>query len=181
MSLFLATLLPGLFLALLGSLLLWNNPAVGSTARALPRSQRAAIIFYGAGALWFLTRVTRLGEADLIFFRSPWPVFGLFTVLAILAVIYVPDFLAVRGLCILMLMAAEPLLRAAYMEYAHPQRRLLVTAVYAGLVVALYFASVPYRLRDFLEWLFRQPGRPRLLGAILLAYGLATTATAFTY
>jgi hypothetical protein len=57
----------------------------------------------------------------------------------------------------------------------------MVTAVYVGLAAALYLASVPYRLRDFFDWLFRTPGRPRLLGAVLLAYGLATTAAAFTY
>jgi hypothetical protein len=181
MSLFLATLLPGLFLALLGGLLLWNVPAVGLSARALPRSQRAAVVFYGAGAAWFLWRVSTLGEADLIFFQSPWPVFALFAALAVLAYFYVPDFLSVRGLCILMLMVAEPLLRAAYMEYDRPQRLLMVTAVYVGLAAALYLASVPYRLRDFFDWLFRTPGRPRLLGAVLLAYGLATTAAAFTY
>jgi hypothetical protein len=181
MSLFFATLLPGLFLALLGGLLLWNRPVVGTTARALPRSQPATAILYGAGAGWFLWRVSRLSEADLIFFQSPWPVFALFAALAVLAFFYVPDFLAVRGLCILMLLAAEPLLRAAYLEYSHPQRLLMVTAVYVGLALALYLASVPYRLRDFFAWLFRTPGRPRLIGAVLLAYGLATTAAAFTY
>ena len=40
MSLFLATLLPGLFLALLGAMLLWPNSLVGSTAKALPRSRK---------------------------------------------------------------------------------------------------------------------------------------------
>lgn len=80
-----------------------------------------------------------------------------------------------------MLLAAEPLLYAAYMEWSHPQRLLMVTAVYVGLVAALYLAAYPFRLRDFFEWLFRTPARPRLLGAIVLAYGLATSAAAFTY
>jgi hypothetical protein len=181
MSLFLATLLPGLFIALLGALLFWNNAAVGSFARALPRSTRGAWLFFGAGAAWFLWRISHLGEADLIFFTSPQPVMAGFGVLAALAFIYTPDFLAVRGLCVLMLLVAEPLLYAAYMEYSHPQRLLMVTAVYAGLALALYLAAAPYRLRDFFDWLFRQPSRPRLIGAILLAYGLATSTAAFTY
>jgi hypothetical protein len=102
-------------------------------------------------------------------------------VLAALAFVYTPDFLAVRGLCVLMLIAAEPLLSAAYMEYDHPQRLLMVTAVYLGLALALYLAAAPYRLRDLFEWLFQQPARVRLAGAILLSYGLATAAAAFTY
>ncbi len=181
MSLFLATLLPGLFLALLGAVLLWNHALVGATARALPRSVNGAWLFFGAGVVWFLWRLSRLGESDLIFFQTPQPVMAGFGVLAVLAFIYAPDFLAVRGLCMLMLLVAEPLLHAAYMEYQHPQRLLMVSAVYLGLALALYLAAAPYRLRDFFDWLFRQPARPRLIGAILLAYGLATSAVAFTY
>jgi hypothetical protein len=181
MSLFLATLLSGLFLALLGVLLLWNDPRVSSAVRALPRSKQGAWLFFGVGSLWFLWRLSHLGETDLIFFKTPQPVMLGFAVLAVLAFVYTPDFLAVRGLCVLMLLAAEPLLYAAYMEYQHPQRLLFVVAVYAGLSAALYLATAPYRLRDFFDWLFRTPGRPRLAGALLLSYGLATSAAAFTY
>jgi len=181
MSLFLATLLPGLFLALLGATLLWPNSLVSSTAKALPRSNRGAWLFFGAGTAWFLWRLSHLNESDLIFFKTPGPVMIGFGVLAVLAFIYTPDFLAVRGLCVLMLLAAEPLLYAAYMEYQHPQRLLMVSAVYLGLGLALYLAAAPYRLRDFFDWLFQQPARGRRAGAILLSYGLATAAAAFTY
>jgi hypothetical protein len=181
MSLFLSTLLSGLVLVLLGVLLVWSGPRVRSTAKALPRSSRGAVVFFGLGAIWFLWRISRLGESDLIFFQSPWPVMAAFGTLAVLSFVYAPDFLAVRGLCVLMLLVAEPLLYSAYMEWAYPQRLLMVTAVYVALAIALYLAAAPYRLRDFFEWLFRAPGRARLLGAIVLTYGLATTAMAFTY
>ncbi len=181
MSLFLATLLPGLFLAFLGGILLWNNSLVASTAKALPRSNRAAWLFFGAGAALFLWRCSQLTESDLIFFKTPGPVVMAFGLLAVLAFIYTPDFLAVRGLSVLVLLAAEPLLTAAYMEYQHPQRLLMVTAVYLGLAAALYLAAAPFRLRDFLDWLFRRPARVRFTGAVLLSYGLATAAAAFTY
>ena len=181
MSLFLATLLPGLFLALLGGLLLWNDPRVASTARRLPRSRRGAWLFFGLGAVWFLWRISRLGEADLIFFQTPTWVMLAFGVLAALAFFYTPDFLAVRGLGLLTLLAAEPLLYAAYMEVSHPARLLMVAAVYAALALALYLSAVPFRLRDFFEWLFQLPARARVLGAVVLFYGLATAAAAFTY
>lgn len=181
MSLFLATLLPGLFLVLLGVVLVSNHAGVAVAARALPRSPGAAWVFFGSGAAWFILRLAKLGEADLIFFQSPQPVMLGFGVLAVLAFIYTPDFLAVRGLCVLMLLSAEPLLYAAYMEYQYPQRLLMVTAVYAGLALAIYLAAAPYRLRDFFDWLFRVPSRPRLIGGALLVYGLATSAAAFTY
>ncbi len=179
MSLFVATLLPGLFLVLLGVFLFWPGAAVA--AKALPRSTPATWVFFGLGAAWFLWRLSRTGESDLIFFKTPTPVMIGFSVLAVLAFIYTPDFLAVRGLSILMLLAAEPLLYAAYMEWSHPQRLLMVTAVYLGLTAALYLAAYPFRLRDFFDWLFRTPGRPKLIGTMVLAYGLATSAASFTY
>jgi hypothetical protein len=181
MSLFLATLLPGLFLVLLGAVLCWNGAAVAAGAKALPRSREAAWVLFGAGAAWFVYRISSLGESDLIFFQTPKLLMVAFGLLAVLSILYTPDFLAVRGLAILMLLVGEPLLSAAYMEWTHPQRLLMVTAVYLGLTAALYLAAYPFRLRDFFDWLFRMPSRPRLLGGIVLAYGLATSAAAFTY
>lgn len=179
MSLFLATLLTGLLLAALGGFLFW--PGAAPAAKSLPRSQPAAWVLFGSGAAWFLWRLSRTGEADLIFFQTPQPLMVAFGVLAALAFIYTPDFLAVRGLSLLVLLAAEAPLRAAYMQWDHPQRLLMVTAIYLALALVLYLAAYPFRLRDFFDWLFRTPGRPRLLGGILLAYGLATSAAAFTY
>ncbi len=181
MSLFLATLLPGLVLSALGLLLLVNNPAVRSLATALPRSSAAALVLFGGGVLWFLVRVAGMGAADRLLGDSnvPW-VIG-FAALGVLSFRYVPDFLAVRGLCILILLAATPLLNAAYMEYEHPQRLFMVTPVFVAILAALYLAAVPYRLRDFLAWLFARPGRARGVGAALLVYGILLNLVAFTY
>lgn len=181
MPLFLATLLPGLFLVLLGAVLCWNGAPVASGAKALPRSREAAYLLFGAGAAWFVYRISSLNESDLIFFQTPKLLMLAFGALAVLSFVYTPDFLAVRGLAVLTLLVAEPLLSAAYMEWHYPWRRLMVLAVYVGLALALYLAAYPFRLRDFFDWLFRTPRRPRLIGAILVAYGLATSAAAFTY
>ena len=181
MSLFLATLLPGLLLAVFGALLLLNSPIVISSLKALPRSQAATLVLFGGGVLWFLFEVGNMGDADRILGSSNAPWVVAFAALGVLAFRYVPDFLAVRGLCILTLLAAGPLLHAAFMEYEHPQRLFMVTLVFVGIAAALYLAAVPYRLRDFFAWLFARPGRARGLGAALLVYGLLLSVVAFTY
>ncbi|MFT3830665.1 MAG: hypothetical protein QM691_13260 [Opitutaceae bacterium] len=179
MSLFVATLLPALLLLALGGLLLWNGPAVGATAKALPRSRRAAWLFMGVGALWFLWRLVHLGAADELL---PKPILLLaFGAIALLSFSHAPDFLAVRGLAIVTLLAAGEFLYAAYMELAFPQRRLMVAAVYVAIVAAIFLGAYPYRLRDFFGWLFARPGRPRALGALLAGYGLVLTIVALTY
>ena len=93
---------------------------------------------------------------------------------------YLPDFLAVRGIATLVLFYAREALNAAFLQ--EPQSRLfLVSIVYVGIVAALYLAAWPYRLRDFLDWLYSVNLRPRVLGAALAGYGLLLGGVAVGY
>lgn len=179
MSLTLATLIPGLLLLGLGVPLLMNNAGWTAVLKQFPRSRRAAYLFFTAGAAWFLSAVWNLSPADFGDYRGY--LFVAFAVIAALSFKCVPDFLAVRGLCALMLMAAMPLLDAAYMEYDKPQRLLMVTLVYVGISFAIWLGAQPWRLRDFFTWLFARPQRTRTLGGALIAYGLILAVVAFTY
>jgi hypothetical protein len=179
MSLFLATLLPGLALALLGGVLLATRPAVVASLTILPRSPTAAMFLFGGGTLWFLWQVWHLSAADFGEYHVLLTV--AFAAVAGLAFKCVPDFLAVRGLCVLVLLASAPLLGAAYMEYSRPQRLLLVMPVYLLIAAAIWLGVQPYRLRDFFNWLFLRPGRTRGVGGALLGYGLLLAVVAFTY
>lgn len=179
MSLLLATLIPGLVLLGLGMPLLTNNSAYATLLKRFPRSQRAAFVFFGAGAAWFLYAVWHLSQADFGDYRGY--LFVGFAAIAVLSFKCVPDFLAVRGLSALILMAAMPLLDAAYMEYDKPQRLLMVSLVYLAIALAIWLGAQPWRLRDFFTWLFARAERTRLLGGALAGYGLLLAAVAFTY
>src|ERR1043166_2834135 len=115
MSLLTATLIPGLLLIALGVPLLLNHSGYAATLKAFPRSTTAAYLFFSVGAAWFLTAIWHLSPADFGEYRG-WLFVG-FAAIAILSFKCVPDFLAVRGLCAIVLMGAMPLLDAAYMEY----------------------------------------------------------------
>ncbi|HEX2853266.1 MAG TPA: hypothetical protein VHO24_08510 [Opitutaceae bacterium] len=179
MSLLLATLLPGLLLIVLGVPLLLNHSAFVATLKAVPRSTTATYLFFTAGAAWFLFNIWHLSPADFGDYRLI--LFIAFAAIAVLSFKCVPDFLAVRGLCILMLVCAAPLLGAAYMEHGHPQRLFMVSLVYLGIALAIWLGAQPWRLRDFFAWLFLQPSRTRALGGLLTAYGLLLSIAAFTY
>ena len=179
MSLTLATLLPGILLLIVGGLLLVGNSAIVTSFKAMPRSPVATAIFFGGAAIWFLTRIWTLSTADFGEYRTLLLI-G-FSAVAVLSFVYVPDFLAVRGLAALMLLAAKPLLDAAYMEYHHPQRLFMVSIVFVGIASAIYLGAVPFRLRDFFGWLFGTASRGRVLGAALAGYGLLLSVVAFTY
>ncbi len=180
MSLFLVTLLTGLVLIVLGVLFLLHRPAMIAILRALPRSPVATLVFFGGGLLWFLVRVANMGDADRIIGGSNVPWVIAFAALGILSVKYVPDFLAVRGLSILILLVATPVLAASFMDF-RPQVYPLNVLAYVAVGVALYLAVVPYRLRDFLQWLLAVPARARGFGAGLLLYGILLNVMALTH
>lgn len=179
MSLTYATLIPGVLLLLLGVPLLLNHSAWTASLKAFPRSQRCAYVLFGAAAVWFLYAVWHLSAADFGDYRGY--LFVGFAAIAVLSFKCVPDFLAVRGLAALVLMAAMPLLDAAYMQYDKPQRLLLVSLVYLAISCAIWLGAQPWRMRDFLSWLLARPERTRAFGAALAGYGLLLSVVAFTY
>lgn len=178
MTLLTATfVLAGVFLVL-GGLFASRAEFFEKAIKALPRSQIATVLLFGAGAAWFLSIIVHLGEADFGAYRQ-W-LFLLFLVVAMGAFFVVPDFLAVRGLSILTLLSARSLLDAAYLQL--PSSRLVfVSLVYVLIVLALYLAAMPYRWRDFFNWLYTSTTRPRALGCLLIvcAAGLVLAATLY--
>ncbi len=178
MTLFAATQILAVALVLIGALLLWNGRPVKQVATWSLRSLLVTIVLFGLGSGWFLWEISRLGEADFGNYRQLLLLF--FGVIAVSSFFAVPDFLSVRGGAILVLLASKPFLDAAYME--DPRSRLfMVGFVYLSIVVALYLATLPYRLRDFFQWLFAKEIRPRVGGTILTLYGVFLCGVAFGY
>jgi hypothetical protein len=179
MSLQVATLVTGLLLLALGVPLALGHSGFAAALKAFPRSTAAAYVFFGAGAAWFLYEIWHLSPADFGEYRT-WLFVG-FLAVAVLAFKCVPDFLAVRGLATLILMGAMPLLDAGFMNFEHTRIVLYKIAVYLAIAAAIWLGAQPWRLRDFLGWLFVRPARARGVGAGLAAYGVLLGVVAFTY
>ena len=179
MSLFLANLIVGLLTLALGAHFLFGNATSEKIARAFPRNKSAAYVLIAISAAWFLLHVSQLGEAD--FGNHKDKLLIVFGVGALLSFIYVPDFLAVRGLAGLGLLAAFVFLDAAYMQWDFPQRRYMAGVVYVGIALAIYLGGMPYKMRDWLDWIYTSKSRTRGIGAFICVVGLSLTATAFTY
>jgi hypothetical protein len=180
MSLFAATLSTSLVLLVLGAALLWNGPPVARAAKTFPRSSAASILLFGGGALWFLYQISQLGPADFGDYKVLLLV--LFGGAGIGAFFVVRDFLAVRGLALLLLLTARPILDASLALYPPPATRVWLNAfVYLVIVLSLYLGVMPYQLRDFFAWLFAKSARARAFGAAGFVYGLLLAAVAATY
>jgi hypothetical protein len=178
MSLFTASLVPGLILIALGIPLLLDISGVTEAIKGFPRSVSAGYVVFGAAAAWFLYNILHLSNADFGEYR--YYLFLGFGAVAILSFKCVPDFLGVRGASALVLIGASPFLDSAYMEYGHPTRLFMVSFVYVAIAVALWLGAQPWRLRDFLGWLFARQARSRGLGGLFLAYGILLCGAAFT-
>jgi len=99
---------------------------------------------------------------------------------AILSWIYVPEFLAVRSLGMLLLLAAEPLLESAVLRH-EPSRLLLVVLAYVWVIVGLFYVGMPYLLRDAIQCVTSDRNRLKygaLAGAV---WGLALVFCALVY
>lgn len=179
MSLTAANLVTGLLLLALGLPLLVNRGGCAAVFQSFPRSKAAAYVVFPAGAAWFLYEIWHLSPADFGEYRV-YLFFG-FLAVALLSFKCVPDFLAVRGLATVVLMGAMPLLDAGFMNFEHTRTLLYKFAVYLAITAAVWLGAQPWRLRDFLAWLFARPARPRVIGGVISAYGLTLAVVAFSY
>lgn len=165
----------GVFLVLLSLPFLWKDRALSVPYFKALRSAPMAAITFGGGGLWFLWHILHLGKADFGDYRGILAL--VFGVIIVGSFFWVRDFLAVRGYCLIYLLCAAPLLNAAYAKAA-PPKLMMVSILYLGIFLAIYWAAVPFKARNFGEWLFAKAGRARILGSLLCVLGLLQFAAA---
>ena len=99
---------------------------------------------------------------------------------AVLVAWFCEEFLSVRALgCLLLLAAAIPL-DAAFL-HEPVSRLLLVAPAYVAVVAALFWIGMPYLLRDQIDWATANTRRWNLLCGAGLAYWLAVLACAIAW
>ncbi len=143
----------------------------------LPRSRTAGAVLLTVDLIWCFWLLATMEMGEFSSFRRPLLI--ILPVGFILVLRFVDEFLAVRALGILCLLAAEPLLDAAFLR---PEAsRLLVTVLaYVMIVKGLLWVALPYLLRDQIDWGTKSSGRWRLLSGLSLAFGAAILVCAFT-
>ncbi len=179
LTLFQSTLFAGILFVLIGALFATPNKPIIAMVKGFPRSRTAAYVTMTVGGIWTLYKVAHLGEANYGDFKQY--IFIGFAIIGLLSFKYAPDFLSVRGACILYLLIANSLLNGAFGHYEEPLRLFMVAPVYIGAAVALYLGYSPFRVRDFFTWLFGTASRPKTFGLAFLIYGGLVGAIAFAY
>ena len=177
LSLQLAGLIAGVFLLLISVPGIISPDFSRTVAQRLPRSRVVGIVLLTIDVLWSFWLLSTMEMGEFSSFRRP-----LLIILPIgfmLVLMFVDEFLAVRALGILFLLAAEPLLDAAF--FRNESSRLLVTVfAYLLIVAGLFWVTMPYLLRDQINWSARTSTRWRLTHGVALLYGAAILACALT-
>ena len=177
LSLQAAGIMVGLFLLVLGGFGLVNPTLVQSIAKQLPRSRIAGLVLLTLALLWSIWLLATIEMGEFSSFRRPLLIAA--PIGYILVIRFVDEFLAVRALGILCLLAAEPLIDAAFLRYEFSR---LVVTVFAYLLVlaGLFWVTMPYLLRDQINWTTGSSMRWRLVNGAALIYGAVTLVLAFT-
>lgn len=153
-----------------------------------PRSQMPGQILLGLGLAWFWLLIAPEGLGKLSALTMDLGEFNgakrilrvLVPILLVLVVMSVRDFLAVRALGLCGLMAAAPLLEAAFLK--DPATRLLIPIyAYGMLTASMFCVGMPYLFRDAVTWVTAEPRRWFAASAAGLAYGVATLLCALLF
>lgn len=143
----------------------------------LPRSVPAGFVFMLSGTAWFMWNVNHESLSD---FESLKPfLFFLFIAVGVGSCFFVQDFLAVRGLAVLMLLLGKLMVDTE--RWAQTEWRLII-AIWAYLLVVfgIWFTISPWRMRNFFKWEVATPGRIRLGSGVRLAFGVLLVVLGFT-
>jgi hypothetical protein len=163
-----AGLAAGLLLAGAHALALWKSEGSRRFLENFPRSRPLGVLLLGLAAVWSFLLVWGMDLGEFASMRGA--MLAAIAVGAVLAAVYVPEFLAVRALGMLALLAAEPLLGAAAMR-PELSRLLVVVLAYLWVVAGLFWVGMPFLLRDQIQWVLAVPGRLPAAAWAGLAYG----------
>ena len=153
--------------------------AFAAAVRKFPRSLPWGIALMALGTVWFLWNLSQESIADFSAYKE-W-LFGGFAGVGLGACIFVQDFLAVRGLAIVLLLLAKLMVDTG--RPALPVTHWVLVIQTWGYVLALagiWFTISPWRLRDFLAWGTANETRIKVGCGLRLAFALFVAALGLT-
>ncbi len=172
-----AGLVVGTMLIVLHGIAILHSRTARSWARAFPRAKAAGLALVAIDAIWAFVMVANMDLGEFSNFRTIMLV--LIPIAALLTLKYVDEFLAVRALGMLLLLAAEPLLEAAFLR-PEESRLFVVVLAYVWIVLGLFYVAVPYWMRDQILWLEKTETRWKAASALGLAYGAVVLICSLT-
>lgn len=171
MNLSLLTICLGLVMSASNIYGLVNPAQMTVLARKFPRSQEAGWLLMLLGTAWFLYIVNYEPIADFTAYKNIM-MLG-FGAVGLLACIFVSDFLAVRGLAIVLLLVAKLMVDTGRPHLGESPFVLVNQALaYVFVIAGIWMTVTPWWLRDALDWVTATRSRLQLICGLRLAGSL---------
>jgi hypothetical protein len=145
--------------------------------RGFPRSTLWGYVLMALGTAWFLYYLSLETVTDFADYKNMMYI-G-FATLGLLSCVFLQDFLAVRGLAVVLLLLAKLIVDSARWCES-PLKLTLVIPAYVLVLASFWFTVSPWRCRDWVNWISATEGRLRLFSGARLAYGLLLVVLGFT-
>jgi len=137
--------------------------------KKFPRNFAAGVVLMLLGTAWFVWNVNNEPIADFSAFK-PYMIAG-FIAVGVLSCVFIQDFLAVRGLAVVMLLLGKLMVDTGRPHLGESPFVLVIQAwAYVFVVLGIWFTITPWRLRDILNWATATESRTRLLSGVRLAF-----------
>lgn len=171
MKLSLLSILLGLVMAAPQIYGLLKPAAFANSARRFPRNIPVGVFLMLLGTAWFVWLVYKEPIADFASFK-PY-MLGVFAAIGVGACIYVQDFLAVRGLAVVLLLVAKLMVDTGRPHLGEtPWVLVIQTWAYVLVLAGIIFTIWPWRLRDLLNWATANESRIKIGSGLRLAFAL---------
>jgi hypothetical protein len=146
--------------------------------KGFPRNEKIGTVLVIIAFAWTFVvwSCMDLGE----FFKIEKPVQMILVAGCVGVIVYVKEFLAVRSLGFLMILAAAPILDSAFLK--EPQTRLLIVALAYGIALkGMFWVGMPYLMRDQINWVLAKDKRYQIGALAGAVYGLLVLACALAW
>ncbi len=158
---------------------LMNPNGFAAAVRKFPRSLPWGYALMLLGTAWFLLNLSQESIADFAAWKNL--LFLGFAAVGIGSCMFVQDFLAVRGLAVVLLLLAKLMVDSGRPHLAQTPLVLVLQAwAYLLVFAGIWLTVSPWRLRDALNWATANEKRIKLGCSIRLACGLFVAVLGFT-
>jgi len=149
----------------------WLIFSGSSSLVSFRRDRTATLVLLALAVGWFAWQLYTMPDPDLAGLPRNL-VLIVFVGASLLTYIYMPDFLSIRCLAVLMLFLARLTLDAGSRQLPYS---LLDASVSYGILVlfGFWWASSPVAFNHLCEWVLASPTRSKLIGGLVFILGLA--------
>jgi hypothetical protein len=168
----------GLGLALPQIYGIMNPEKFGASLRKFPRSLPWGFLLMGLGTAWFLWNLSQESISDFASYKNV--LVALFAAVGIGSCVYVHDFLAVRGLAVVLLLLAKLMVDTGRPHLDTHWVLLFQAWAYLLVIAGIWFTVSPWRFRDIIGWHTANAGRIKMLCGARLVFGLLIAVLGWT-